>query len=120
MGEGGALCRPGTLVVKGPASLLGGQFLPSADLLTVPPVLDERMQIHVWMFHPTDQNREKQMLGNGWRGLVWPALAWAEVSMASALNSWGPLGIAPTWGSQRTCDFSRCSQFCFSILMRRV
>lgn len=119
VGKGGASSRPGTLVVKGPASLLGGWFLPRVHLLTVPPALDERMQIH-----PKNQNREKQMLGNGWRGLVWTALDPCAglgqgehgLHLAQLRSSWHRSNL----GFQCTCDFSRCSRLCFSIFMRSV
>lgn len=47
------------------ASLLGVQFLPDGYLLTGPPGFDEKMEIRARLFHSKNQNRKKQMLGNG-------------------------------------------------------
>lgn len=85
------------------ASLLVGQLLPVSYHLTAPPGFAERRQIHIRIFHTKNQNREKQILGNGgeegWSGQhpepcpgprwVWP----------STLHSGGPLCVCPTWGS---------------------
>ena len=49
----------------GVASLLGGLFLPGGYLLTAPPGSAKRMQIHFRLYQSKNQNREKQMRGNG-------------------------------------------------------
>lgn len=68
VGVGGAACRPGTPGGSRAASLLGAQFLPDGYLLTGPPGFDERMESRARLFHSKNQNREKQMLGNGVEG----------------------------------------------------
>lgn len=124
MGKGGASSRPGTLVVKGPASLLGGRFLPRVRLLTATPALDDRMQIHIRNFHPKNQNKEKQILGNRWSGLVWtvldPCSAMGRGEHGLHLAQLRSSGHRSNLGFQCTCDFSRCSRLCFSIFMRSV
>lgn len=63
-------------VAVGAASLLGGRFLP-VGYLAASPGFAGRMQIHFRLLNSKNQKREKQMLGNGWRRLVWsPGLAW--------------------------------------------
>lgn len=52
------------------ASLLGGLLLPGGCLLIALPGFVESTQIQIRLDHSRNQSREKQVLGDGWSGLV--------------------------------------------------
>lgn len=88
----GAVSRLGALGSRRESIISWSLFFPGDCLLTAPPGFAENRQIHFRWFHSKNQNREKQMLGNGWRELVgtalralpWPEQKWA---LPSALHS---------------------------------
>lgn len=65
----GAVSRLGALGGCGGSIISWGLF-PDGWLFTDSPGFAENMQIHFRLSHSGNQNREKQMLGNGWRELV--------------------------------------------------
>lgn len=113
------MSRPGTLVVKGPALLLGEQFLPIIVLFTAPPAFADRRKILIRMCRPKNQSREKQMLGTQRVGLgsvqalPWPGRGGRGPPPCTAEVLWVLLQHG---GPNGPCDFLRCSQFCFFCL----